>query len=269
MSADAQRPSVARWDPAQYAQFRRERAQPFHDLLARIPEYRVRAVADLGCGSGELTREMKERWPEAEVWGIDESADMLAFAAALPLPARLSFVCSDLREWRPERPFDLIVSNAVLHWVPDHAPMLEHLARLLAPGGVLAVQIPNNQAEASHRVLAQLCQEEPWASRLCDVQRLQPLASAAWYLERLSGLGLAAEAWETIYYHELPAASAIVDWMKGTTLRPALATLSAAQARTFEGALEERIARAYTAGPRGVMFPFRRLFFVARAPLTA
>ncbi|HTF35558.1 MAG TPA: methyltransferase domain-containing protein [Myxococcota bacterium] len=258
-----------RWDPAQYAQFRRERARPFHDLLARVPNRDIRAVADLGCGSGELTRELQERWPQAEVWGVDQSAEMLASATALPGPGHLSFVRSDLREWRPGRPLDLIVSNAALHWVPDHAPLLEHLAGLLAPGGVLAVQIPNNWEEASHRILAELSAEEPWASRLGSVHGPQPIASAAWYLEQLVRLGLEAEAWETTYYHPLPAASAIVDWMKGTALRPVLAALSQADAREFEAALEGRIAQAYAPGPHGVIFPFRRLFFVARAPFGA
>jgi trans-aconitate 2-methyltransferase len=258
-----------RWDPAQYAQFRRERARPFHDLLARISNREVCAVADLGCGSGELTWELQERWPEAQVWGVDESAEMLARAPSLPLRAQPSFVRSDLREWIPGRPLDLIISNAVLHWLPDHALLLEHLARLLAPGGMLAVQIPNNWGEASHRILAELSAEEPWASRLKDVRRPQPVASASWYLERLFALGLEAEAWETIYYHELPAAIAIVDWMKGSALRPVLTALSQPDARAFETALETRIAGAYAQGPRGVVFPFRRLFFVARAQLTA
>jgi trans-aconitate 2-methyltransferase len=271
LSAGGQEPSAVspRWDPAQYAQFRRERARPFHDLLARISDREVRAVADLGCGSGELTWELQARWPEAQVWGVDESPEMLARAPSLPVRAQPSFVRSDLREWRPGRPLDLIVSNAVLHWLPDHALLLEHLTRLLAPGGTLAVQIPNNWGEASHRILAELSAEEPWASRLKDVRRPQPVASASWYLERLFGLGLEAEAWETIYYHELPAAIAIVDWMKGSALRPVLAALSQPDARAFETALEMRIAGAYAQGPRGVVFPFRRLFFVARAQLTA
>ena len=270
LSAGGQERSAAspRWDPAQYAQFRRERAQPFHDLLARIPDREVHAAADLGCGSGELTWELQERWPEAQVWGVDESAEMLARAPSLASRAQPSFVRSDLREWRPGRPLDLIVSNAVLHWLPDHALVLEQLARLLAPGGMLAVQIPNNWGEASHRILAELSAEEPWASRLRDVRGPQPVAGAAWYLEQLLGLGFEAEAWETIYYHELPAAIAIVDWMKGSALRPVLAALSQTEAREFETALEARIAEAYAPGPRGVVFPFRRLFFVARAPLT-
>ena len=229
----------------------------------------MRALADLGCGSGELTRELKKRWPHSQVWGIDSSAEMLACAAALPGQAQLSFVRADLREWRPERPLDLIVSNAALHWVSDHALVLEHLARLLAPGGVLAAQIPNNQGEASHRILAELSKEERWAGRLRDVRSPQPLASAAWYLERLFGLGLEAEVWETIYYHALPTASAIVDWMKGTALRPVLAALSHADAQEFEVALQGRIAGAYAQGPQGAIFPFRRLFFVARAPFVA
>jgi trans-aconitate 2-methyltransferase len=271
LSAPAQGPPSAspRWDPAQYAQFRRERAQPFYDLLARIPDCDARAVADLGCGSGELTRELHARWPKAEVWGVDQSAEMLACATSLPARARLSFVRSELRAWQPERPLDLIISNAALHWVPDHAQLLGHLVRLLAPGGVLGVQIPNNREEASHRILEELSAAEPWASRLRGVQGPQPIASAAWYLERLSHLGLEAQAWETIYYHRLPAPSAIVDWLKGTALRPALAVLPEADARDFESALRERIAHAYAQGPHGVIFPFRRLFFVARAPFAA
>jgi trans-aconitate 2-methyltransferase len=128
---------------------------------------------------------------------------------------------------------------------------------------MLAVQIPNNWGEASHRILAELSAEEPWARRLRDVRGPQPVARASWYLERLFGLGLEAEAWETIYYHELLAATAIVDWMRGTALRPVLTALSQADAREFEIALEARIAEAYAQGPRGVVFPFRRLFFVA------
>jgi len=255
-----------RWDLAQYAQFRSERARPFYDLLARIPAHDVRAAADLGCGSGELTRELAERFPHAEVWGVDASVEMLAGTAALPACARLSFVHSDLREWRPSRPLDLIVSNAALHWVPDHGPLLEHLVRLLAPGGVLAVQIPNNWEAASHRILRELSAEEPWASRLRTLQGPQPPAGAPWYLERLSGLGLEAEAWETVYYHALPAPSAIVDWMRGTALRPVLAALSEDDALKFLAALEGRIAGAYLRRRAGVVFPFRRLFFVARAP---
>ena len=258
-----------RWDPVQYAQFRRERAQPFHDLLARIPECDVRAIADLGCGSGELTCELQERWPKARVWGIDQSAEMLARATARGHGAQLSFVRSDLREWRPEQPLDLIVSNAVLHWVPAHDRVLAGLAGFLAPAGVLAVQIPNNQGEASHRILAGLSVEAPWDRRLRGAKRPQPLPSAAWYLDCLVNQGLETEVWETIYHHALPSARAIVEWMKGSALRPIVSVLSAAHARAFEAALEARIAGAYAQGPHGVVFPFRRLFFVARAPRAA
>jgi trans-aconitate 2-methyltransferase len=223
-------------------------------------------VADLGCGTGELTSELKMRWPEAEVWGIDQSAEMLACAAALPARAHLSFVRSDLREWRPPSPLDRIVSNAALHWVPDHASLLEHLVQLLAPGGVLAVQIPRNGGEAAYQILAEFSAEEPWASRLRHVDGSEPIAGAAWYVERLADLGLESEAWETTYHHQLPNVRAIVDWMKGTLLRPILAALSEGDAREFETALQERIVRAYPQGPHGVIFPFRRLFFVSRMP---
>jgi trans-aconitate 2-methyltransferase len=190
---------------------------------------------------------------------------MLAGATALGHGTQLSFVHCDLREWRPERPLDLIVSNAVLHWVPDHDRVLAELARFLAPDGVLAVQIPNNQDEDSHRILAELSAEAPWDRRLRGAKRPQSLPSAAWYLECLVNLGLEAEVWETIYHHVLPSARGIVEWMKGTALRPIVSVLSTPHARAFETALEARIAGAYAQGPHGVVFPFRRLFFVARA----
>src|SRR5881628_3399415 len=149
-------PSRPRWDAAQYDRFKRERSRPFFDLLARIPAGPVQRAADLGCGNGRLTRTILERWPMAEVWGVDSSAEMLARAQASPALPNLHFVRQDLLDWRPPLPLDLVVSNAALQWVPDHERVMRSLADLLRPAGVLAVQIPNNQGEAAYRILDDL-----------------------------------------------------------------------------------------------------------------
>ncbi|HRC85200.1 MAG TPA: EAL domain-containing protein, partial [Thermoanaerobaculia bacterium] len=147
---------MAQWDPAQYERFRAERSRPFFDLLARVPELDVRHGADLGCGTGELTLELARRWPAARFWGVDNSAAMLARAQALPAQPGLGFVETDLARWRPDAPLDLAFSNAAFQWVPGHPGLLAHLASALAPGGVLAVQLPHNYHEPSHVAVREL-----------------------------------------------------------------------------------------------------------------
>jgi trans-aconitate 2-methyltransferase len=253
------------WDAAQYERFAAERERPFHDLMARVPPRDVRFAADLGCGTGKLTRTLLARWPQAVIYGVDNSAEMLR-AATDASDARLSFVLQDLAEWQPPRPLDCIVSNAALHWLPDHAQLVPKLVTQLAPAGVLAVQMPNNRAEMPHRALAELIGESPW--RECvPPQALAPGAEGgARYVERLSGLGLTVDCWETIYYHALPSTAAVVEWLKGTTLRPILTVLEPDVAATFLRALTERLVAHYPALHGRVIFPFRRLFFVACRP---
>jgi trans-aconitate 2-methyltransferase len=251
------------WDPAQYGRFERERAQPFFDLLARVPGGAVRRAADLGCGTGALTCTLAERWPDAVVWGVDSSAEMLRQAGAHAAPARLRFVQADLASWEPEAPLDRIVSNAALQWVPDHARVLASLAARLAPGGVLAVQMPNNDDEPSHRILAELSGEAPWRDALCGASPRSRLEPPAWYADRLIELGLEVELWQTIYHHRLARPSEVVEWVKGSALRPVLSRLDARGAEAFLAAYTARIERAHPAGAHGVLFPFPRLFFVA------
>ncbi len=242
------------WDPEQYERFRKERAQPFFDLLSRIPEASVRFAADLGCGTGELTRHLLAKWPQARIWGVDDSKEMLERARAGEPDARLTFLESDLRRWHRPEPLDCIVSNAALHWVPDHRELLARLVSELAPGGVLAVQIPNNREEAAFRLLASLAKDSlRYTVETCE-----------WYLECLSELGLEGEAWETIYYHQLPDAGAILEWLKGAALRPILSSLDFEEASELLTRLGSDIAELYPVGKLGVIFPFRRLFFVAR-----
>jgi len=256
------KPSQPVWDPAQYTRFEREREQPFLDLVARVPDGVVRSAADLGCGTGAGARRLAVRWPDAVVWGVDSSADMLRKARAHSAPANLRLVEADLAAWQPDAPLDRIVSNAALHWLPDHARLLAALAGRLAPGGTLAVQMPSNDGAPSHRALAELASEATWRDKLRGAVR-QPLEAPAWYAERLAELGLDADVWETTYHHRLARPSDVVEWTKGTTLRPALSQLEPRDAEAFLAAYAARVERAYPAGPLGVLFPFKRLFFVA------
>lgn len=253
-----------RWDPAQYERFRGERARPFFDLLTRVPDGLVRRVADLGCGTGELTRTLLERWPQASVWGVDRSEEMLARAAEGPAQPRLRFVRADLASWEPDAPLDRIVSNAALQWLPGHGELLERLTRFLAPEGALAVQMPHNRGEGAFRVLDEILLEAPWRERLLAAERRPSIETPQFYAERLLGLGCEIELWETVYHHRMAGPAEIVEWMKGTALRPLLAALAPREQEEFLEALVARVTPLHPRGPHGIFFPFRRLFFVAR-----
>ncbi len=258
------------WDPQQYQRFQKERAQPFFDLVQRLPEGEVTTVADLGCGPGTLTATLPARWPHATVWGVDHSPQMLARARALPAQPRLHFVEADLVEWSPPRRLDRIISNAALHWLPEHQAVLPHLVSRLAPHGVFAVQMPNNQTEAAHRLLRESTQQEPWRSLLAGAEEQTSLQSPRWYAHTLHRLGCTVQVWETIYYHLLSGENAVLEWMKGTALRPTLARLGQRLGQDGQAAFLEmygqQLAQAYPAGPNGTLFPFRRLFFIAQRP---
>ena len=252
------------WDAAQYHRFAAERSRAFFDLLARVPCGDVSRVADLGCGAGELTRTLIERWPGAVVWGVDLSPDMLAAAAAAAAHPNLRFVQADLSTWRPEHPLDRIICNAALQWVEGHGPLLERLARLLAPCGTLAVQMPNNSSSPAHRLLAGLASSEPWASSLGAGVWRPSVEAPQWYERRLRSAGLEVDLWETVYYHRLGGPGDVLEWMKGTALRPVLARLAARRRSEFLRVYGQALRRAYPEAPDGTIFPFRRMFFVAR-----
>lgn len=252
------------WDVAQYETFRDERARPFVDLLARVPGARVRSAIDLGCGTGELTRGLLERWPDARIVGVDSSDEMLAAAAPRAVVGRLRFVRGDARSYVPDEPPDLIVSNAVLHWVPDHGPLLARLIAMLAPGGTLAVQMPANFDAASHMLILETAADGPWADKLARVAHHAAVHTLSFYAELLLEAGLAVDAWETVYLHVLPGDDAVLSWVKGTALRPVLALLDEAEKPRFVAAYAARLRAAYPRAAHGTLFPFRRIFFVAR-----
>ncbi|REE96178.1 trans-aconitate 2-methyltransferase [Thermomonospora umbrina] len=251
------------WDPAQYGVFGDQRGRAFGELIARIPAEAPGRVADLGCGSGELTVMLAERWPRARIEGLDGSPEMIAAAPAHP---RVRFAVGDVRGWTSERPVDVIVSNAVLQWVPDHDDLLARWAALLAPGGSLAFQVPGNYDAPSHALLRDLCRSDRWRDRLGDALVWRPVRDAAGYFEVLAGLGCEVDAWETTYLHVLPGDDAVLEWVKGTALRPVLAGLGEEDSGEFLTEYGALLRDAYPQGPHGTVFPFRRIFVVARRP---
>jgi len=212
------------WDAKQYLRFADERAQPFFDLVERINHSAPRRVVDLGCGAGGLTATLLERWPEAQITGIDSSEEMIGRARKRAIPSRLRFERGGVAAWRADEPFDVIVSNACFHWIHDHRRLLENLAAQLAPDGVLAFQVPDNFTSPSHTIVRALMSNPKWRDRLDDLPQAG-VESPGWYIEVLMILGLDAKAWRTTYKHFLDGPNPVLEWLTGTTLRPALTRL--------------------------------------------
>ncbi|MEV5511217.1 trans-aconitate 2-methyltransferase [Streptomyces orinoci] len=263
------------WDPRQYLRHAGPRTRPFRDLLARIPELpahgRPARIADLGCGAGNLTAILAERWPDAHITGLDNSAEMLhsaaSFAGPTPGGGHIDFAPADAADWVPAEPFDLIVSNALLQWVPGHTGSFPAWTGALTPGGVFAFQVPGNHNAPSHALLRELCDSPRWRDRLAGVLRGPAhVGEPADYLTRLMDLGLSADVWETTYLHLLTGEDPVLEWVKGTGLRPVLTALAEDPAATgeFLTAYRDLLRRAYPPGPHGTLFPFRRIFAVAR-----
>ena len=250
------------WDANQYLKYADERARPFADLLARVNCENPKLIADLGCGPGHLTRTLADRWPAARVIGVDNSAAMLK--QATPIPGRLEFVNADLETWKPDAPLDLIVSNAALQWVEGHEELLPHLVSLLAPAGTLAVQLPYHVNNPAHLAIEAAKNDPRWRSMLAGVGLKQSSFNPTrWYVERLLDLNLTVDAWETTYVHVLTGANPVLDWFKGTALRPLLDKLDANEQREFLDDVGRRFLAAYPARNGVTMLPFPRTFFVA------
>ncbi|MGY1635699.1 trans-aconitate 2-methyltransferase [Geodermatophilus sp. SYSU D00742] len=260
--------SAAAWDPAGYLRFADERARPFTDLVGRIGARDPRVVVDLGCGEGALTASLAARWPAARVTGVDSSPEMLAAAAAHAVPGRLDFTLGDVRDWRPAGPVDVVVSNAVLHWVPGHADLLRRWAGHLAPGGWLAVQVPGNWRAPTHALLADLCHSPRWAAALAPAAPApDAVLEPGGYLDVLSGAGLAADVWETTYLHVLTGEDPVLGWVRSTVLRPVLGLLEEDDAAELETEYAAALRVAYPRRDDGTtLLPFRRVFAVGSRP---
>ena len=259
--------STAAWDPAGYLRFGDERARPFTDLLARVGAREPRTVVDLGCGEGALTASLAERWPGAQVTGVDSSPEMLAAAAAHAVPGRVTFTHGDARGWQPDEPVDVLVTNAVLHWVPGHADLLRRWAGQLAPGGWLALQVPGNFRAPTHALLARLCRSPRWSPLVGDAAPAEDaVLDPAGYLEVLSGAGLSVEAWETTYLHVLHGEDPVLGWVRSTVLRPVLTRLEEDDAAELTAEYAAALRAAYPRRPDGTtLMPFRRVFAVGHA----
>jgi trans-aconitate 2-methyltransferase len=253
------------WSAAQYTKFEDERTRPVRDLLARIPDHPVFAAADIGCGPGNSTELLQRRFPDATITGMDSSADMIE-AARLRLPG-IHFEIDDIKAWhKTSGPYDVILANAALQWVPDHTALLPALLGRLTPGGSLAVQIPDNLDEPAHRLMREIAADGPWADKLTKASTARADRHGAdWYYGALRDCGATVDVWRTIYHHPLAGgAAAVVEWFKGTGLRPFIEPLDAIERSIFLARYQAELAQAYSALPDGsVLLPFPRLFFVA------
>jgi trans-aconitate 2-methyltransferase len=254
----------ATWDPAVYQKYGDERTRPFTDLLARVGSTDPRFVVDLGCGPGDQTATLLQRWPAATVLGIDSSPDMIEAAQDHAVPGRLTFVQADLSTWRPDRPVDVLVSNATLQWVTGHLELLPRLAAMLAPDGWLAFQVPGNFDAPSHTELFALRETPRWRDRLAaGAARGAYVHQPVDYLSALLRLQLVVDVWETTYLHVLSGDDPVLEWTKGTALRPVFAVLDGADLEEFLTDYGQRLRAAYPRAEFGTVLPFRRVFAVA------
>lgn len=254
--------SVTTWDPRTYLQYSEVRFRAGLDLIARIPQNSYSAIYDLGCGTGYLTNALAGKFPGANVTGVDSSAEMLA-EARRDYPA-ISWVQKEIAAWRPERQPELIFSNAALHWLPSHEKLFPALLQLLRSGGVLAVQMPRHFESPSHLALQELVRERGWRAQL-EALLLTPVSAPEAYWNWLSPLASRVELWETIYVQVLDGQNPVLDFMRGTALRPFLTVLSKEDGARFLAEFSERMAVAYPPQPNGqTLFPFRRFFLIAQ-----
>lgn len=252
---------MTRWDDIQYLRFSDERTRAARELLARVPLEQADQVVDLGCGPGNSTALLHARWPRARIRGVDNSAEMLR-SARQALPA-LEWIQADLAGWQADTPVDLLFANAVLHWLPDHATLLPRLLGMLRPGGVLALQMPSNDHEPSHRLMREL--PGPWQACLQQVGGRTAVLPAAFYYDVLAPHAARVDIWQTTYEQVMPDPAAIVEWVKGSGLRPYLEALrDDAERSAFLAAYTAAIDAAYPARSDGRrLFTFPRLFVVA------
>jgi trans-aconitate 2-methyltransferase len=250
------------WSAKQYSMFEQQRTRPVRDLVAAIATESVKVAIDLGCGPGNSTEVLAERFPEAQVTGMDSSDDMLADARQR-LP-NLNFELSDIGNWNPAQSFDVILANASLQWVPDHAELYPRLISKLNPGGSLAVQTPDNLEEPAHRLAREVAASGPWASKISSVKH-PDRHPASYYFELLQPHCREVDVWRTTYHHPLAGGhAAVVEWFKGSALRPYLQKLDAGEQAAFLEAYFKAISTAYPALADGtVLLPFPRLFVVA------
>jgi trans-aconitate 2-methyltransferase len=252
------------WSAKQYVEFEDERTRPVRDLLAVVANTYTGKAVDLGCGPGNSTEVLSTKLPAARVSGMDSSADMIE-AARKRLP-QLEFRVEDIAHWKDPGPFDVILANAVLQWVPDHAGLFPALIAKLAPGGALAVQMPDNLDGPAHRSMREIAADGPWAAKLSSAAAARTtLNDAGWYYDLLRPLAARVDLWRTTYIHPLSGgAAAVVEWFKSSGLRPFLQPLDAAEQAAYLERYTQAVSRVFPARAGGtVLLPFPRFFMVA------
>jgi trans-aconitate 2-methyltransferase len=259
-----------KWDPLKYVQFGDYRDRPFFDLTGRIHADQPGEVVDLGCGPGNLTATLAQRWPTAKIVGLDSSAEMLAKAAGqASVHPGLSFSLADIAGWTPAPETDVVVTNAALQWVRGHRDMLPRWLAALKPGAWFGMQVPGNFNAPSHVLMRELAGSARWAPRLDGVLRGgESVGEPADYLRIMLDAGCTADAWETTYQQVLRGPDPVLEWVRGTALRPVLSVLSDEDGKAFESEYAASLRAAYPETPHGTVFPFRRIFAVAQKPLT-
>ncbi|MDM0012686.1 trans-aconitate 2-methyltransferase [Variovorax sp. J22P168] len=256
------------WNPALYSRFEDQRTRPARDLLARVPLAAASRVIDLGCGPGNSTELLVQRFPAADVVGTDNSEPMLESARQRLPQARFEF--GDIGTWAPDAARgnapDLIYANASLQWVPDHEALIPRLFAALAPGGVLAVQMPDNRQEPTHRLMREVAGEAPWAQAIGNPERLRTeLLGIEGYYDLLAAEAATVDVWRTAYQHPMASAAAIVEWVSGTGLKPFVDPLPGELRTSYLAEYERRIALAYPARADGqLLLAFPRMFIVAQ-----
>jgi trans-aconitate 2-methyltransferase len=253
------------WSPAQYTRFEDDRTRPVRDLVAAIPNAAAARATDIGCGPGNSTEVLAARYPDARVQGIDSSPEMIE-AARARLPGT-RFDVADISGWTPEQPQDVMLANAVLQWVPDHAALFPRLVGGLAPGGSLAVQMPDNMDEPASALMRSVAEAGPWAATLEQARTARRARMMSWdgYYRMLRPLCSRLDVWRTTYVHLLPGGpDDVVEWFKGSGLRPFVQPLPAGMREDYLAAYRAAVAEAYPILDDGsVLLPFPRLFLLA------
>lgn len=249
------------WDPEIYLTFAAERTRPAAELLARVPLKAPRRAIDLGCGPGNSTALLAARWPQAEIEGLESSPEMLAKAKASGVRAK--WIAGEVETWQPEAPYDVVFSNATLHWIANHRALLPRLMGCVAEGGALAFQVPRNFHFPSHVLMREVAESGPWAKKLAGARRIN-VEEPETVFDILAPLSKSLDIWETSYLHVLDGEDPVLDWVSGTGLRPFLAPLDAGEREAFLADYRARLREAYPRRADGkTLFPFKRLFAVA------
>lgn len=250
------------WNPEAYLAFADERGRPFFELLSRVDADAPRRVVDLGCGPGNLTAGLVQRWPHATIEALDSSPEMVAVARERGIDAHVG----DVGDWIPKADTDVVISNATLHWVPGHPDLLVDWAGRLAAGSWIAIQVPGNFDAPSHRAVRELARRDRWAEPLRDFPfRDAQVADPTGYAIMLTDAGCTVDAWETTYVHVLTGENPVLEWITGTALRPVRSRLGDAEWAEFRAELIPLLDSAYPKRAHGkTFFPFRRIFVVAQ-----